>query len=184
MRVLLSEKSGQVDPERDYVLVGKERHCPAQEAPDMGGYPCRGIRTHDFFYIRNFRPDRWPAGTPNYEKAAYPGAWYGDCDNSPTKTYMIDNRDKDAKHRRLFELSFGKRSAEELYDLKKDPEQLHNVAADPAYAKAKEKLATQLMADLKKTGDPRAVGKGDIFDKSPYLGGAPKFPGWKPKRQK
>ena len=29
----------------------------------------------------------------------------------------------------------------------------------------------------KKTNDPRVTGKGPDFDKFPYLGGAPKFPG-------
>lgn len=114
MEVFESEKSGRVDPARDFVLTGKERHCPAQERPDMGGYPCRAIRTHEFLFIRNFCSDRWPAGTPNYEKAVYKNAWYGDCDNGPTKTYMVENRDKDETHRRLCDLAFAKRPAEEV----------------------------------------------------------------------
>ncbi len=179
MNVLTSDKSGRVDPARDHVLVGKERHVPSQEAPDMGGYPCRGIRTHDFFYIRNFRPYRWPNGTPDYKNAAIPGAWYADTDNGPTKSYIVDNRDKDETHRKLYELSFAKRPAEELYDLKKDPDQLKNVANDPDYAEAKKKLGTQLMTALKATADPRATDQGDFFDEFKYLGGAPKFPGLK-----
>jgi len=179
MKVLTSEESGRVDPQRDFVLVGKERHCPAQEAPDMGGYPCRAIRTHEFLYIRNFRPDRWPAGTPNWRKAAFKNAWYGDCDNGPTKMYMVENRDKDELHRRLFELAFGKRPAEELYDLKIDPEQLENMAADPAYAEIRKRLDRQLVRTLQATNDPRVVGGGEKFDQYPYLGGAPGYPGAK-----
>jgi N-sulfoglucosamine sulfohydrolase len=179
--VFKSEKSGQVEPTRDYVLVGKERHCPAQERPDMGGYPCRAIRTHEFLYIRNFRPQRWPAGTPNHKKATYKNAWYGDCDNGPTKTYMVDNLDKDETHRRLYDLAFAKRPAEELYDLAKDPQQLNNVAAEPEYSKALNQLAKRLTEQLKATGDPRVVGGGDKFDQYPYLGGAPKYPGGKSK---
>ncbi len=177
MKVLTGEESGRIDPARRFVLVGKERHVPAQERPDMGGYPCRAIRTHEFLYIRNFEPDRWPAGTPNHEKAAVPGAWYADCDNGPTKTYMVENRDKDAIHRRLYDLAFGKRPAEELYDLKKDPQQLDNVAADPQYAEIRKRLSEQLMGLLEATGDPRVVGGGERFDRYPYLGGAPKYPG-------
>ncbi|NOX53029.1 MAG: heparan N-sulfatase, partial [Planctomycetes bacterium] len=182
--ILLSPRSGRIDPARDHVLVGKERHVPAQEAPDWGGYPCRGLRTHQFFYIRNFRPDRWPCGTPNYRKAVIPGAWYADTDNGPTKTYMIENKDKDPLHRRLYELAFAKRPAEELYDLKADPDQLQNVATDPRYSSVKQRLADQLMQELRATGDPRAFGRGDVFDKYPYLGGAPKFPGWKEPKKK
>lgn len=181
--VLASEKSGLVDPQRDYVLVGKERHVPAQEAPDMGGYPCRAIRTHDFLYIRNFKPDRWPNGTPNYKQAAIPGAWYADTDNGPTKTYIIENKDKDDTHRKMYELSFAKRPAEELYDLSKDPDQLNNLAGDRQYGATTKKLAAQLTADLEATGDPRVVGGGDKFDDYPYLGGAPKFPGFKPRKK-
>lgn len=184
LNVLESGKSGRVDPERSFVLHGKERHVPAQEAPDMGGYPSRAIRTHEFLYIRNYRPDRWPAGTPNYKNAAIPGNWYADCDNGPTKTYMVENKDKDETHRRLFELAFGKRPAEELYDLEKDPHQLENVAGDPSCAAIKNKLAARLAEQLKATGDPRAFGNGAEFDTHPYLGGGPKHPDWRPEKEK
>ena len=177
LSLLTSEKAGVIEPEkRGFILYGKERHCPGQEG-HMGGYPCRAIRMHGYLYIRNFKPDRWPAGTPNYEKAAIPRAWLADCDNGPTKTYMTANKDKDAAHKRLWDLSFGKRPEEELYDCKKDPEQLTNVAGEAAYAEIKKKLAARLMENLKLTGDPRATGGGDHFDKYPYLGGAPKYPG-------
>lgn len=178
MNVLTSDKSGRVDESRDYVLIGKERHVPGQEKPDMGGYPCRAIRTHDYLYIRNFAPDRWPNGTPNYEQAAIPGAWLADCDNGPTKTYMVDNRDQDAPHRRLYDLSFAKRPAEELYDLSSDPDQLHNIASEAEFAEVKTKLAARLMTELRETGDPRVTGEGVDFDAFPYLGGVPMFPGY------
>jgi len=176
MNLLRSEKSGHIDPRRSFVLIGKERHCPAQEKPDMGGYPCRAIRTQAFLYIRNFRPDRWPAGTPHYKQATIPGAWYADCDNGPTKTFMIEHRDQDRLHQRLYDLAFAKRPAEELYDLKKDPDELNNVAGETSYAGTKKKLAAQLMAELRATGDPRVLGGGERFDHYSYFGGAPKYP--------
>ena len=83
---------------------------------------------------------------------------------------MLKHRD-DPKVNKLFELAFGKRPAEELYDLRKDPNQLNNVASLPEYAKAKNKLAADLMAELKVTKDPRVLDKGDIFDNYPYYGG-------------
>jgi arylsulfatase A-like enzyme len=162
---------------RDRVFAGKERHVPAQEKPDMGGTPMRSIRTHDFLYIRNFRPDRWPAGTPHYRRAAFEGAWLGDCDNGPTKSYMVENQDKDAEHRRLYDLSFAKRPAEELYDLGSDPDQLRNVAADPAYAEIKKRLDARLMAELRATWDPRLVGGAERLEAYPYYGGGPRWPG-------
>ncbi|MEM7396926.1 MAG: heparan N-sulfatase, partial [Verrucomicrobiota bacterium] len=147
------------------------------------GLPGRAIRTHDFLYLHNVRPDRWPAGSPNYEKTAVAGAWLADCDNGPAKTYMVDHRDKDDHHRNLYNITFGKRPADELYDLKKDPGQIVNVAADPAYAKTLKELKERLFAELKKTGDPRATGTGPDFDSYKYLGGAPKFPGFRKKKR-
>jgi arylsulfatase A-like enzyme len=178
--LLLTSKEGIVDSEnRSYVLHGKERHVPGQEE-NMGGYPVRAIRTHEFLYIRNFKEDRWPAGTPNYKKAAIPYCWLGDCDNGPTKTYMVENREKDQTHRMLYDLAFGKRPAEELYDCRNDPEQLVNLAGDPAYEEIRAKLSAQLMEELIATGDPRATGGGDEFDKVPYLGMGPRHPSYKP----
>lgn len=176
--ILSSDKSGVVTSDRKSVVFGKERHVPSQEKPDMGGYPSRALRTRDFLFVRNYRPYRWPNGTPDYKKAAIPGAWLADTDNGPTKTYMVENRDKDETHRRLYDLSFAKRPALELYDLKKDPDQLNSVAGEAEYAETIAKLSQQLDAALKDTDDPRVDGEGDFFDKYPYLGGAPKYPGF------
>jgi len=183
LQVLGSRQSGRIDPQRDFVLFGKERHVPCQEKPSLGGYPCRGLRNDKYLYIRNFFPGRWPSGTPNYEQATLPGAWLADCDNGPTKSYMFENRHQDALHKRLYDLAFAKRPAEELYDLEKDPGQLVNVVDEPEYAGAKQELAEKLMARLRATADPRALGQGDRFDKYEYLGGAPKFPGFGPKKK-
>ncbi|MBN2312761.1 MAG: sulfatase [Sedimentisphaerales bacterium] len=178
MDILTSGKSGQVDRKRDHVLTGKERHVPGQEH-DMSGYPMRAIRTHDFLYIRNFKPDRWPSGYPagytepvEIDVAKPRGTKFGfaDTDASPTKSYIIKHRD-DPKVATLYKLAFGKRPAEELYDLKKDPAQVNNVAGMPEYAETQKKLAAALMAELKVTQDPRVLGKGDIFDEYPYYGG-------------
>jgi N-sulfoglucosamine sulfohydrolase len=176
--LLTSKKEGRIDSERDHVLFGRERHVPAQEAPQSGGYPVRALRTDDFLYIRNFAPDRWPAGTPHWEKAFFKKAWLADSDNGPTKTYLWEHRN-DPAVRPKYDLCFAKRPAEELYNLRKDPEQLHNVAGDPAYAEARKKLAARLTAALKATGDPRVVGGGEKFDTYKYLGGAPQWPGKK-----
>ena len=148
----------------------------------MGGYPMRAMRTHDFLYIRNFKPDRWPAGHPKgyaqptkivVSRPLGTHYGYGDIDAAPTKSYMLKYRD-DPKVKKLFELAFGKRPAEELYDLRKDPDQLNNVAGQPEYAKEKSKLAADLMAKLKATKDPRVLGKGDAFDRYPYYGSIPR----------
>jgi N-sulfoglucosamine sulfohydrolase len=180
VNLLVSTQQGFVDTiNRGYVLHGKERHVPAQEE-NMGGYPSRAIRNHDFLYIRNFEPDRWPAGTPNFLNAVIPYCWLGDCDNGPTKTYMVENRELDDLHRRLYDLAFAKRPAEELYDCRNDPGQMVNLAGDPDYAKVREALSGQLMEQLRLTGDPRVIGGAEAFDEVPYLGQGPRHPSYNP----
>jgi uncharacterized sulfatase len=162
--VLASGKSGRVDSQRDRVVVGRERHHGGAR-PGCLGYPMRAMRTHDFLYIRNFIPDRWPAGDP-------PG--YADCDGGPTKTYLIGHRE-DPKVAPQFELCFGKRPAEELYDCRKDPNQMQNVAADPAYATRRLRMDEELKKYLYETNDPRFRGAA-TFDEYPYRGPAGDLP--------
>jgi arylsulfatase A-like enzyme len=163
------------DPPRDHVVVGRERHTQAQEAPETGGYPMRGIRTAEYLYIRNFKPDRWPIGTPDYKKAFLNRAWLGDTDNGPSKEYLWLHRDEPAI-RPFYALAFDKRPAEELYDLRHDPDQQHNVANEKACAVAKKELSARLMRELEASADPRVVGRGEQFDRYPYYGGVPEWP--------
>ncbi|AWW30296.1 heparan N-sulfatase [Echinicola strongylocentroti] len=173
MNILMSEKSGRVDPEeRSAIVFGRERHVPAQEEPNMGGYPSRGYRNDEFLYIRNYQPSLWPAGTGQLGATNYPNQWYADCDGGPTKNYIIANKDKDLEHIFAYQLCFAKRPAEELYDLTKDPDQLINVAAQADYADELESLREKLQQKLLKLNDPRAVDPDyDGFDQYPYLGG-------------
>jgi arylsulfatase A-like enzyme len=177
--LLTSSASGRVDESRDYALFGKERHVPAQEAPVSGGYPMRAIRTDDFLFIVNFLPDRWPAGTPDYERAYIENAWLADTDNGPTKTYIWEHRGEPGGQR-LYDLSFAKRPAEELYDLREDPGQLNNVAADSVYAAIKNELAQHLTEALRATGDPRVTGGAESWETQPYLGRGPRWEGNRP----
>jgi len=172
-KLLRSNKSGILDPgSRPNIVFGRERHCPAQEAPNMGGYPSRALRDREFLYIRNYQPDWWPAGTGDKDKTNKPGQWFADCDGSPTKDYIFDNRDKDEEHRRAFELCFAQRPGDELYDLKKDPGQIHNVAGDPEYKEVLAKMQGQLQERITELNDPRAKDPGYLeFDKHPYYGG-------------
>ncbi len=157
--ILTGGGSGRVDPKRGRVFVGKERHTTGRAGGV--GYPCRAIRTREYLYIRNFKPDRWPAGDPPR---------YADIDGSPSKTHVVDNRE-DGKVRRFFQLACAKRPAEELFDLKKDPGELENVAGRPEYKAAQQKLSADLTAYLTETKDPRIAGGGEEFDRYPYYGG-------------
>ncbi|HBY60952.1 MAG TPA: heparan N-sulfatase, partial [Solibacterales bacterium] len=60
--ILRSGQSGQVESGRTVTLAGKERHDLGR--PNDAGYPVRAIRTNEWLYLRNYEPDRWPAGNP------------------------------------------------------------------------------------------------------------------------
>ena len=161
--ILTSGKSGAIDPRRERVFTGRERHTVAQ--PDSkAGYPMRAIRTRDYLYVRNYRPERFPTGVDTHAANAY-----RDIDPGPTKNYMMEHR-ADAAVANLFELGFGKRPAEELYDLRNDSAELRNLATDKSRADVKTRLAAELEAQLKAWRDPRALGGGDEFDRYPYRG--------------
>jgi arylsulfatase A-like enzyme len=181
--LLKSDKSGQIDPSRTGVITGRERHV-ATAREDNKPYPMRALRTADFLYIRNFAPERWPMGAPY--SAAEPGspppleelekntyAAFPDMDASPTKAWLIWHRDE-PQWKWLSEFAFGKRPGEELYDLRKDPHEIHNVAADPAYAAEKAKFSAQLMKTLTEAGDPRVTGDGQTFERPPFTDAAEK----------
>ena len=93
-------------------------------------------------------------------------------DGGPTKNALIARRN-DSRYRQFFDLSFAKLPAEQLFDVKSDPDNVKNLAADPAFAVVKKELAQRLMAELKATRDPRVLGQGDQFDEYPYYGGTP-----------
>jgi N-sulfoglucosamine sulfohydrolase len=175
--LLTSKQNGWIDPTRDHVITGRERHVAKARAGNLP-FPERSIRTRDFLYIRNFKPNRWPMGTPtglddpatepSYERLENNTfAAFGDLDASPTKAWMVKQR-QDPQWQMHWQLGFGKRPAEELYDLRKDRDYLHNVAQDPAYAQIREDLSRRLMDTLKATGDPRVLGDGGTFDRAPF----------------
>jgi arylsulfatase A-like enzyme len=152
-----SGQSGQVNPARDHVLIGKERHDIGR--PHDWGYPIRGIVKEGYLYLRNFEPSRWPAGNPE--------TGYLNCDGSPTKTECLDARTKPGMGP-FWQWSFGKRGEEELYHIAADRDCLKNLAEDPRHQQRKSTLKSQLFEELKNQGDPRMFGNGAIFDAYEY----------------
>lgn len=177
--ILVSDQSGLVDKTRDAVIVGRERHVAKARTGNLP-YPQRALRTKSFLYIRNFKPERWPMGTaPGFGAASgpLPGfdalenntfSAFADLDASPTKawiaTYCLEG-----ERRKFFDFAFGQRPAEELYDLRKDPDQVRNVASEEAYTEVRQRLRDRLLRSLKASGDPRVTGDGSAFDKPPFV---------------
>lgn len=165
-RSLLPLLEGGRQAGRDRVFLERERHAHVRRG--NLSYPSRAVRTDDFLYIRNLRPDRWPAGDPEMVFAV--GA-FGDIDEGPTKELLLARR-SDAAVARFYHLATDKRPAEELYDLRKDPHQLDNVANRPEYARQKRSLRTALEGWMRETADPRLASDDDRWDSYPYFGKA------------
>jgi N-sulfoglucosamine sulfohydrolase len=169
--ILLGKPSAVV---RDHVFVERERHANVRRGDQS--YPVRGVRTRDFLYLRNLRPKRWPNGDPIVYHSV---GDYGDVDPSRTKAHILVHRN-DPDMAKFVSLILKKRPAEELYDVRNDPEQLNNIAAQPAYAAALAQHRARVDQWMKETADPRLDPNYDEFDKYPYYGGglAPELRAW------
>ncbi|MEO6809039.1 MAG: sulfatase [Isosphaeraceae bacterium] len=152
--VLESEASGWIDDSRDQIVVGKERHDLGR--PDDLGYPVRGIRTREYLYVHNYEPSRWPVGNP---ETSYPN-----CDNGPTKTLLTSQFDEHYRQ------CFGKRPADELYRMDKDPDCVNNLADQPDLQDVKHRLKAEMEASLRADKDPRVLGRGEVFESYNYVG--------------
>lgn len=166
-------KSGDHSGLRSWALIGRETHVETARDKQLP-YSMRSIRTGDHLYIMNFTPDRSPMGDllglakgpmTFAQLAGKTRLTYADVDAGPTKAWMVLNRDK-PEFKFHWDLGFGARPAEELYDLKKDPHQIKNVAKDPDYQRTRDALHAKLMEVLNKHKDPRI--NGDQFDYRPY----------------
>lgn len=155
--IFQSGKSGQIDPGRNRVIVGKERHDIGR--PNDWGYPIRGILTRDWLYLQNFETARWPAGNPE--------TGYLNCDGSPMKTQILNMR-RTGENQTWWQLNFGKRPAEELYQVSQDEDCVQNLIESERYSLTKQRLRDLMVLDLKRHGDPRMFGRGEIFDSYSY----------------
>ena len=153
-----SDHSGQIDAGRNRVIVGKERHDIGR--PNDWGYPIRGILTKEWLYLRNFETTRWPAGNPE--------TGYLNCDGSPMKTQILEMR-RSGGNQTWWQLNFGKRSAEELYQVARDEDCVQNLIESSNLTSTKNRLRDLMTLDLKRHGDPRMFGNGEIFDSYPYF---------------
>ncbi len=107
---LSATQTGRVDAARDFAITGFERHVWAARLNGQN-YPARALHNDDYLYIRNFEPQRWPAGNP---------PTYSDIDNqSPSRDFLLTTQT--AEVTRLKALATDQRPAEELYFLPLDP---------------------------------------------------------------
>jgi N-sulfoglucosamine sulfohydrolase len=189
--ILTSERSGIVDPSREYVFSGRERHSSSRW--NNLGYPQRAARSKDFLFIWNLKPERWPAGAPqsyaDAEKTAL-NPMYGiqpngehisdqaftDIDGCPSKTFLVENHDKE-DIKLYFELAVKLRPEFELFNIKEDPFCLNNLAGMSEYSDIEKKHKTALLDELERSNDPRILGADkDVFDSYPRYSPMRYFP--------
>jgi N-sulfoglucosamine sulfohydrolase len=152
--IFRSGVDGRSNPTRDHTLIGRERNDLGR--PGDVGYPIRGIVKEGLVYLENSEPSRWPACNPE--------TGYLDTDASPTKSFLLHaRREKGADP--FWELCFGMRPGQELYDLGADVDCVKNLAATRVVDL--EKLRSQLWTELKAQGDLRALGRGAEYEAYP-----------------
>lgn len=177
--LLKSDQSGIIDPTRDWVITGRERHVADAREGNLP-FPMRALRTPDYLYLRNFEPDRWPMGTPTGISASGTPLFdalqsntsvaFADMDASPTKAWVVTHR-HEPDGRKFYDLAFGKRPAEELYDVRKDPDMMNNLAGNTDFATTKSGLAERLMKELTRAKDPRVTEIPIRFEYPPFTDG-------------
>ena len=140
--------------QRPFVILGRERNdvLARPGSPHGLGYPVRAIRQGSFLYVRNFESDRWPCGNPDLGLK--------DTDASPAKSLIEELGDSSP----YWQHSFGKRHAEQLFDLSIDPDCVNNLVSEPKYSDKVASMNETLIAELKSQNDPRVLERGSVFD--------------------
>lgn len=179
LKILESKNQGVTEPSKKYVFAGRERHSSSRYL--NWGYPQRVIRSTDFLLIWNMKPELWPAGDPQGikpgtadellpmygidENGKHHSEWaFTDIDAAPTKTYLIEHwQDKNIKP--YFDWAHAKRPEYEFFDVQNDPFCLNNLSGNSEYAITEKEMKESLLAELKKSEDPRIMGTDkEVFD--------------------
>ena len=153
-------KSGDDEPVRDRVFLGLEAHPTSGPYESWLGYmSCRAIRTEEYLYIRN------------YPLAGHPG--WKPTQAGPMIEILKQRMTTDETAKQHYDLCYGLRPEEELYEVRTDPHQVKNLAGDPRFTDTRRKLSAALNDYMKATGDPRSQGKGHLFHHYPvWVSGA------------
>ena len=121
------------DYHRDYVYSSADRMSNVIDRT-------RSVMGKRFHYIRNFLLDRPLYNWGHREMAAS----YGDPDGKLTSFMAMRKLAEAGKLKGVHAAPYGKRVAEELYDLDADPDEVVNLAGDPKYRAQLEKMRNLL----------------------------------------
>jgi hypothetical protein len=131
------ERAGERSEHRDRIFT---THSSDQR---MNIYPTRSVRTSEWKYIRNLHPEFYFTTHVDLAQAAdgagYFASWREKAKSDPRAAAVVKR--------------YHERAAEELYDLRADPLELNNLAANPAHAQRLAELRGEVDAWMKANAD-------------------------------
>ncbi len=174
---LLGLLNGEVDslPYSRMVFSGRERHSSSRYR--NLSYPQRMMRSGDYLTVWSAKPERHPAGAPRNivdGVLSPPHSAYFDIDDSMIKRELLARKD-DQYVGEFFHLAVDKRPEWQFFNVKDDPECLHDLSTDPNHAvlfAGYKKLLTYTLTD---TGDPRVLGYGEVWEDYPRVRGPMRY---------
>jgi len=131
-------------PPRKFIFAGRDKMDATHDA-------MRAVRSKEFKYIMNLMPERPYCQFNDYKERSYPGL-------AVLNVLHLEGKlppEQDA-------FMQPHKPPEELFDLRKDPHEIHNVAQDLAYANIVQEMRRELSDWRKSVGDP---GVSDEFRK-------------------
>lgn len=109
----------------------------------MNVYPTRSLRTSDWKYIRNLHPEYYYTThvdlVQGNDRSGYFDSWAEKAKTDPAAAAIVKR--------------YHERPAEELYDLRADPLELKNLAADPKQAARLKEMRAEVDAWMKENKD-------------------------------
>ena len=150
------------------IYSGRERHSYAR--PNNWGYPIRSMRQGKYLLIRNYHPERMPAGDALPQGESNPVNGYCDIDGSPSKKFIIEHR-ADSAFVPYFRHATQQRPEYELYDVECDPDCMNNLAEAPSCRSVLTQMKKKLSRSLRKMHDSRAGKNPEIWESYPRLRG-------------
>jgi len=121
--------------EPEYIFGGRDKMDDTHDA-------CRTARSHEFRYILNLMPERAYCQFNQYKEQQYPGLAVLNVLHLQGK--LPPEQDAFMKE---------KKPAEELFDLRKDPSEVHNLADNPDYAETLREFRNRLATWRAAVGD-------------------------------
>lgn len=122
----------------------------------MNVYPIRALRTAQFKYIKNLYPEfEYTTHIDRNRPLTYWPSWVAVAKTNAEAATIVRG--------------YHERPAEELFDIARDPDERHNLAADPRYADTLKEMRGRLEAWMKSQNDSQKM-----FN-TPYAKGTPEL---------